>query len=316
LDYFTAQTAFVEAAEGNNFSRAAERLGIKASTVSRYVKDLEQDLGIALFNRSTRTLHLTEGGRTFLLHARRVLDELEQAKAATSALNQEPRGLLKLNLPPAFARHHILPLLNTFVARYPQIKLELVLDNAQVNLIHTGVDLAIRIGALADSTLKTRKICAGNYLLVASPGFCAAHPAPSTPAELARLPAVLSQHDFAFASSDEVVPLVPHDCIRINDLDAQLIAARQGLGFALLPDWLVATSIEAGALQVWLPEWNILGAEQAFSVWFVYPPKKIVSSKVRCFIDFIVEQLGETPDWKRQGCPCPSGPPADLKGGC
>ncbi|MEZ0548629.1 LysR family transcriptional regulator, partial [Pseudomonas sp. Env-37] len=152
MDYFTALTAFIEAAEGNNFSRAAERLGIKASTVSRYVKDLEQDLGIALFNRSTRTLHLTEGGQTFLIHARRVLDELENAKAATSALNQHPRGVLKLNLPPAFARHHILPALNDFLARYPQISVELVLDNNKVNLIHAGVDLAIRIGELADST--------------------------------------------------------------------------------------------------------------------------------------------------------------------
>ncbi|KQM50639.1 LysR family transcriptional regulator [Pseudomonas sp. Leaf15] len=298
MDYFAALTAFVEAAEGNNFSRAAERLGIKASTVSRYVKDLEQDLGIALFNRSTRTLHLTEGGQTFLLHARRVLDELEQAKAATSALNQQPRGVLKLNLPPAFARHHILPVLNLFLARYPQIKLELVLDNAQVNLIHSGVDLAIRIGALPDSTLKARKICAGKYLLVASPGFCAQHAAPATPADLAGLPAILSTHDVAFEAGGEVLPLVYGDCIRINDLDAQLLAARQGLGFALLPDWLVSKSVEAGELQVWLPHWNILGAEQAFAVWFVYPPKRIVSSKVRCFIDFVVEQLGETPYWK------------------
>ncbi|MBD8093318.1 LysR family transcriptional regulator [Pseudomonas fluorescens] len=298
MDYFAALTAFVEAAEGNNFSRAAERLGIKASTVSRYVKDLEQDLGIALFNRSTRTLHLTEGGQTFLLHARRVLDELEQAKAATSALNQQPRGVLKLNLPPAFARHHILPVLNVFLARYPQIKLELVLDNAQVNLIHSGVDLAIRIGALPDSTLKARKICAGKYLLVASPAFSAQHAAPATPADLAGLPAILGTHDVAFEAGGEVVPLVYGDCIRINDLDAQLLAARQGLGFALLPDWLVSKSIQAGELQVWLPHWHILGAEQAFAVWFVYPPKRIVSSKVRCFIDFIVEQLGETPYWK------------------
>ncbi|MCF5230748.1 MULTISPECIES: LysR family transcriptional regulator [unclassified Pseudomonas] len=298
MDYFAALTAFVEAAEGNNFSRAAERLGIKASTVSRYVKDLEQDLGIALFNRSTRTLHLTEGGQTFLLHARRVLDELEQAKAATSALNQQPRGVLKLNLPPAFARHHILPVLNVFLVRYPQIKLELVLDNAQVNLIHSGVDLAIRIGALPDSTLKARKICAGKYLLVASPGFCEQYAAPATPADLAGLPAILSAHDVAFEAGVEVLPLVYGDCIRINDLDAQLLAARQGLGFALLPDWLVSKSVEAGELQVWLPHWSILGAEQAFAVWFVYPPKRIVSSKVRCFIDFVVEQLGETPYWK------------------
>lgn len=87
------------------------------------------------------------------------------------------------------------------------------------------------------------------------------------------------------------------DCIRINDLDAQLIAARQGLGFALLPDWLVARSLKAGELVMWLPQWRVQSVEQAFAVWFVYPPKRIVSSKVRCFIDFIVERLGETPDW-------------------
>ena len=99
MDYFAALSAFVEAAQANNFSRAAEKLSIKASTVSRYIKDLEQDLGIALFNRSTRTLRLTEGGETFLHHALRVLDALDHAKQATSSLNQHPRGLLKLNLP-------------------------------------------------------------------------------------------------------------------------------------------------------------------------------------------------------------------------
>ncbi|WP_439865479.1 LysR family transcriptional regulator [Pseudomonas antarctica] len=301
MDYFAALTAFVEAAEGNNFSRAADRLGIKASTVSRYVKDLEQDLGIALFNRSTRTLHLTEGGQTFLVHARRVLDELEHAKAATSALNQHPRGVLKLNLPPAFARHHILPALNDFLVRYPQISVELVLDNTQVNLIHAGVDLAIRIGALADSTLKARKLSDGEYRVVVSPAFCSLHPPPVTPADLAGVPAVLgtgAAGDITFVCGAQVSPLVHASCIRINDLDAQLIAARQGLGFALLPDWLVARSIQAGDLVAWLPAWSIRSVEREFAVWFVYPPKRIVSSKVRCFIDFIVERLGETPDWK------------------
>ncbi|KRP71773.1 LysR family transcriptional regulator [Pseudomonas paralactis] len=300
MDYFSALTAFVEAAEGNNFSRAAERLGIKASTVSRYVKDLEQDLGIALFNRSTRTLHLTEGGQTFLMHARRVLDELEHAKAATSALNEQPRGVLKLNLPPAFARHHILAALKDFGARYPQISLELVLDNAQVNLIHAGVDLAIRIGALADSTLKARKLCDGHYRVVVSPAFAGQHGAPTTPTDLTGVPAVLGTSPagaISFVCGDQVAPLLHNGGIRINDLDAQLIAARQGLGFALLPDWLVAQSIQAGELLVWLPQWRIRDVERDFAVWFVYPPKRIVSSKVRCFIDFIVERLGQTPEW-------------------
>lgn len=300
MDYLAALNAFVEAADTNNFSRAAQRLGIKASTVSRYVKDLEQDLGIALFNRSTRTLHLTEGGQTFLKHARRVLDELAQAKAATSALNQHPRGVLKLNLPPAFARHHVLPLLGDFLARYPQISVELVLDSAQVNLIHSGVDLAIRVGTLTDSTLKARKLGDCQYRLVVSAAFSKRYPPPSSPEDLAGIPAVMSTSapdNIAFVHTHCVSSLVHGNCIRINDLDGQLIAAHQGLGFALLPDWLVARGLDAGELVAWLPQWRIQTTAQEFAVWFVYPPKRIVSSKVRCFIDFMVERLGETPSW-------------------
>lgn len=295
-----ALTAFVEAAESNNFSRAAERLGIKASTVSRYVKDLEHDLGIALFNRSTRTLHLTEGGETFLVHSRRVLHELEQARAATSALNQHPRGVLKLNLPPAFARHHVLPALNAFLGRFPDVKVELTLDDSHVNLIHSGTDLAIRIGALVDSTLKARKIADEHFLLVVSPAFAAGHLQPSAPTELERIAAIapITSPGFTFVSAQGESQPTWGECIRINDLDAQLIAVRQGLGFAVLPDWLVAKSIEAGEMLVWLPQWSIQPAERTSAVWFVYPPKRIVSSKVRCFIDFIVERVGTTPYWK------------------
>ncbi|MHC6226850.1 LysR family transcriptional regulator [Pseudomonas sp. X10] len=302
MDYFAALTAFVEAAQDNNFSRAAERLGIKASTVSRYVKSLEQELGIALFNRSTRMLHLTEGGETFLLHAHRVLEALENAKAATSALNQHPRGVLKLNIPPAFARHHILPALNTFLGRFPEVRVELVLDDSQANLIHSGIDLAIRIGALADSTLMARKIAEEKLLLVVSPAFAAAHAQPASPADLEHLPSgssIDSWAELVFVSPTQgsFQPILA-DCIRINDLDAQLIAARQGLGVAILPDWLVAKSIEANELLVWLPEWDIRSVERKSAVWFVYPPKRIVSSKVRCFIDFMVERIGTTPYWQ------------------
>lgn len=301
LDYFVALTVFIEAAQGNNFSRAAERLGIKASTVSRYVKDLEQDLGIALFNRSTRRLHLTEGGETFLVHARRVLEELEHAKAATSALNQHPRGVLKLNLPPAFARHHILPALKDFLVRFPDIRVELVLDDVQVNLIHAGVDLAIRVGSLVDSNLKARKIADEKLLLVVSRCLASEWEQLRAPAELENYPAIASTDlslQPTFSAGGETVQPVWKECVRINDLDAQLIAVKQGLGFALLPDWLVAQSIKEGDLAVLLPEWGVQQTERQSAVWFVYPPKRIVSSKVRCFIDFIVERIGADPYWK------------------
>jgi DNA-binding transcriptional LysR family regulator len=301
LDYFTALTAFVEAARENNFSRAAERLGIKASTVSRYVKDLEQDLGIALFNRSTRTLHLTEGGETFLLHARRVLDELALAKAATSALNQHPRGLLKLNLPPAFARHHVLTMLPSFLGRFPEIKLEVVLDDSQVNLIHSGTDLAIRIGTLADSSLRARKIADESHCLVVSPGYAQLHAEPLAPGGLAQLPAILGTDvslPVTFTGPAGSVSLTRSDGLRISDLDGQFIAAQAGLGFAVLPDWLVAGSLETGTLVRWMASWKVCPSQQPSAIWFVYPPKRIVSSKVRCFIDFIVEGVGEPVYWR------------------
>ncbi|WP_223508298.1 MULTISPECIES: LysR family transcriptional regulator [unclassified Pseudomonas] len=302
MDYFAALTAFVEAADKNNFSRAADRLGIKASTVSRYIKELEQDLGIALFNRSTRTLHLTEGGETFLLHARKVLNELEEAKAATSALNQEPRGVLKLNVPPAFCRHHVLPFLRDFFIAHPQIKVEITLEESQVNLIKSGVDLAIRIGVLADSTLKARKLAEEQLVICVSPVFAAQNKEPDSPMGLMEGAAILHSHhsdEVVLIRSAERVEISLNGNMRTNDLDAQLIAAEQGLGVALLPDWLVAQSLREGRLVRWLPQWEPQFSQVPSSLWFVYPPKRIVSSKVRCFIDFMIRHIGEPPYWQR-----------------
>ncbi|MES2871218.1 MAG: LysR substrate-binding domain-containing protein [Pseudomonadota bacterium] len=299
MDYFAALTAFVEAAEANNFSRAAEKLSIKASTVSRYIKDLEQDLGIALFNRSTRTLRLTEGGETFFQHAVQVLDQLDQAKQATSSLNQHPRGLLKLSLPPAFARHHVLPLLAEFTARYPEIRLELSLDEQHVNLISAGVDLALRIGVLPDSTLKARKLASERTWVCVSPAYAHHHPEPADPQALG--PVLLNGNlpgEVFFIPQEggehAVQRVAVNGPLRINDLDAQLLALQQGLGVALLPDWLVAEKLKRGEVVQWLPDWHVQATPVAASLWLVYPPKRTVSSKVRCFIDFMVEHLGSS----------------------
>jgi len=293
VDYFAALTAFVEAADGNNFSRAAERLNIKASTVSRYIKELEHDLGIALFNRSTRTLHLTEGGQTFLHHARRVLAELDQARAATSALNQQPRGLLKVSVPPAFSRHHVLPWLGDFLQRYPDIRVELVLDEARVNLIDAGMDLAIRIGTLPDSGLKARRIADQQWVLCAAKGL--ANP-PEGPEALADCPAILGSSDeVVLRKGDQHATVTLQGALRLNDLDARRLAVEQGLGVALLPLWLAADGLRSGTLQRWLPDWQVADTEAA--LWFVYPPKRIVSSKVRSFIDFMLERIGTPPYW-------------------
>lgn len=158
MDYFAAMSAFVRTVELGSFSKAAEALDVKVSTVSRHVSGLEEDLRAALFNRSTRRLHLTEAGKTFHAHALQVLAELEQARSATMSLNARPQGVLRINVPSAFGRRHIVPHLKDFVREYPDIKLDVTLTDLQVDLIETGTDVAVRIGALADSGLIATKL--------------------------------------------------------------------------------------------------------------------------------------------------------------
>lgn len=300
MDYFAVLTAFVEAARLNNFSRAADRLGMKASTVSRYVKDLEADLGIALFNRSTRSLNLTEGGQTFLLHAVKVLQALEEARFAAASLNHQPRGVLQLNAPPAFTRHHIVPALEDFRGLCPEVQVQISCDERQVNLIDAGVDLAVRIGSLADSTLKARKIAEVQWVLCASPEHVQRMGNVDHPEQL-------QGHRFIAGKADPL-PLLwtgPQASISehylpgvvINDIEARLIAAICGAGIALLPTWLVGPALRAGSVVRVLGDWQCAPASEPAALWFVYPPKRIVSSKVRSFIDFMVARIGAPPYW-------------------
>ncbi len=185
MDYFSAIRAFLHAAESGSFSKAADRIAVKTSTVSRYVSELERDLGIALFNRSTRGLVLTEGGRVFREHAQAVLAALDEAREATSSLNASPRGLLRVTMPRAFGLRHVIPHLHEFTARYPGIDIDAVLSDETVNLIDNGIDLAIRIGVLPDSQLIARRLAMHRRIACASPTYLEQHGAPDSPAALA-----------------------------------------------------------------------------------------------------------------------------------
>lgn len=300
MDYIAALTAFVEAAELGSFTRAAERLGIKASTISRYVSDLEADLGIALFNRSTRALKLTEGGLTLRVHASKVLGELALARSATSSLNDEPRGLLKLNVPPAFARHHVIPALAEFRSRFPDIDVELDCDEQHVKLIEAGADLAIRIGCLKNSTLKARKIAEEQWVLCAGPSVVSRFAGLMHPEELVGTDFIAAKSviEPMWRMGDEQLCKRRNVQLKISDLEAQMIAVERGLGVALLPAWLVGRAIKEGRVSRLLEGWECLPGEGAESLWFVYPPKRIVSSKVRSFIDFMVGRIGAPPYWR------------------
>jgi len=308
MDYLSAMRAFVRAVDLGSFSKAAEEMDVKVSTVSRYVSQMEADLGAALLNRSTRALHLTEVGSAFYDRAVTILNDVEDAKLATAALNKRPQGLLRVAMPGAFGRLHIVPHLSEFCALYPDIRLDISLDEATVDLIEHGIDVAIRIGALSDSTLVARRLASHSRLLVASPDYLGRRGVPQQPEDLAGhecLAFAIQQRDDVWyhrtghSSAGEAVPIRINSHFRANDSEALLRAALDGLGIGLLPAWVLTEDLRSGRLTQLIPQrcWSISpGPEPAIHA--VYPPKKTVSPKVRAFVNFIAKQFGSPPYWE------------------
>lgn len=302
MDEITQLRYFARAAELGSFSRAATEATVKPSSVSRAVTELEARLGAALFNRSTRRLHLTEVGTSFLSRARRILDDLDNAYGEASAFNARPQGVLRLNVPAAFGRLHILPFLPLFHARYPDVRLDMTLTDDVVDIIQTGTDLAIRTGLLPDSRLMARKLAQHHRVLCASPDFIATHGPIKTPDDLARCPAA----SFSLQPNDRWILLdaagaredvVCKGYFRANDSEALMAAAIAGFGVALLPTWLVGEPMRSGRLVRVLPDHQAMFALGERFVWAVYPPKKVVAPKVRVFIDDFAHHIGTPAYW-------------------
>jgi DNA-binding transcriptional LysR family regulator len=306
MDYLAAMRAFVRSVDLRSFSKVAVESGTKVSTISRYVSGLETDLGVALLNRSTRGLHPTEAGETFYQHAARLLADLEDARTATTSLNARPQGLLRVNIPSAFGRRHVMPHMKDFLGAYPEIRLDATLTDATVDLIESGADVAVRIGALIDSTLIARRLAPHRRLLVASRAYLDAHPMPRTPGDLgsheclrfALQPTGSWYHRPVAQSKADLSEMAVDGHLRANDSEALRDAALSGLGIGLLPTWLIGDDIREGRLTSLLPAWEwfiATGAERA--IWAVYPPKKVVSPKVRCFVEFLADRFGRPPYW-------------------
>ncbi|MGE5157213.1 MAG: LysR family transcriptional regulator [Gemmatimonas sp.] len=312
MDYLEAMTAFVRAVELGSFSKAAAEAGSKVSTVSRHVSGLEADLGAALLNRSTRRLNLTEAGRLFYERASQILAEVDDARNATRSLNARPQGLLRINIPSAFGRRHIMPHMKDFLDQYPDIRLDATLTDATVDLIETATDVAIRIGALVDSSLIAKKLVPLRRILVASPDYFDRTTPPIAPADLcghqclalALQPTESWYYRAAHEPSAPPAEVAVRGRLRTNDAEALREAVLAGLGIALLPTWLVSADLRIGSVVRLLEdyEWLIApGAERA--IWGVYPPKKVVSPKVRTFLAFLEQRFGDPPYWEAMSPP-------------
>ncbi len=285
MDYFAALRAFLYAADLGSFNKAADQLQVKTSTVSRHIAELERDLGIALFNRSTRGLALTEGGHVFREQGAAAIRMLDEACVATSSLNASPQGLLRVTMPTAFGRRHVVAHIPEFMRRYPHIDVDVVITDEIVNFVATGVDVAIRVGVLPDSQLMARRLANHTSVVCASPDHVRLHGVPSSPAELSTHPAIR----FAIAGDDswflarqsgadgqeEAVEVKLRGRLRANNIEAILDLAIAGSGAALLPLWAIGEPLRTGLLVRLLPDWQGQATSSPPAIWGVYPRKDL-----------------------------------------
>lgn len=254
---------FLAVAETGSFTRAADRLGMTKAVVSAQVARLEDELGVSLFMRTTRSVTLTEDGELLLGHARQILAEAENAQEALQSKWETPSGVLRITAPLDYGQSFLIPVLTQFRARFPACKVALDLSDSIVDLHSGNWDLSIRLGWLSDSSLKSRRVGSFTQHLVASAALVAQHPAPSCPKDLAGWPFVknsalrepLSQ-DFSRGQGAQE-RIRPDVVASMTTTPAVLEAVLAGLGAAILPDFLVAARLARGELVKLLPDWHL-----------------------------------------------------------
>ena len=291
--------SFIEVVESGGFNRAAKRLGLSKSIVSRRIARLESELGARLLSRTTRGISPTEAGLEFKARGERILADLEEARDAVAQKGGGVVGRLRLSAPLTFGVRHVAPVLTDLACRYPKLELDVSYSDRIADLIGDRLDAAVRIGTLRDSSLIARRIAPVRGSLVASPDYIARHGQPERPDDLTRHECLIytGQADpvWQFASGKRVVSVRPSGRLRSDNGEALLQWAVAGLGIAHLPSFLVADAVESGSLVPLLQS----HAAPEFGIFVVRPPGLHVPAKVRVLIDALVARFGGEPDWDR-----------------
>ncbi len=302
---------FVEVVDSGGFNRAARRLGLSKSIVSRRISRIEADLGTRLISRTTRGIGPTEAGLEFKLRCERILAELDEAREAVAHQAGEAVGRLRLSVPLSFGVRHVAPVLAELVRRHPRLELDVSFSDRLVDLVGERYDAAIRIGTLRDSSLVARRIAGVRAVIVASPGYIARHGRPETPADLLVHECLLytgrSAAEWQFRAGKRSISIRPNGRLRTDTGEAMVQWAVAGLGIAEAPSFLVSDAIEGGALVPLLQDY----ATPGFGIHVVRPPGTHVPGKVRVAIDLLAERFGGVPSWDR----CLARGPADDRAG-
>ena len=291
---------FLTVARLGSFSEAGRQLGVSPSAVSRKVSQLEDSLGVRLFTRTTRSLTLTSAGELWAERSARILAELDEAREAVRDFDATPRGVLRVTAPIAFGRVHAAPAVISFLEQHPDVSIEYGLTDRQVDLVEEGVDVAIRIGRLPDSSMVARRLAPMRRRIYGSPGYLERRGHPRSPVDL-------DQHDcltfrlneagsiwrpgadvWRLEGPDGVFERPVKGPLKASSAEVLVRAATADLGLILVLDWLVDQQVAAGSLVSVLDDYKVGGLAGDSAIYAVYPSGRYVSAKMRAFVDHMV----------------------------
>lgn len=302
IDNLAPIVAFVRIAETRSFTSAANQLGISGPAVSKAIARLERHLGAKLFNRTTRSVALTDDGQVFLERCRRILDDVQEAEELLTSRRLTPRGRLRVQMPLGFGRNVVLPMLPSFLSKYPDLVVDVDLSDRIVDFAEEGLDVAVRIGEIADSRVIARKIYDIRFVTCASPAYLTKHGTPRKPEDLTKhqclpywMPQIGRHREWPFAHRGVHFSVAVSGKLNVNNSEALIDAAINGAGIVSVATFLAAEAVKAGKLKVVMRNFVTLGPP----VSVVYLPSRHLSARVRAFLEFLQALVPQEPEWDR-----------------
>jgi DNA-binding transcriptional LysR family regulator len=287
MDRLDAMQAFVAVADSQGFAPAARKLGLSPSGVTRLIAALEQRLGARLLQRTTRSVTLTDVGTRYLERVRRILGDVEEAESSAEGERTRPSGRLVVSAPIGFGRLHVSPVMSKYLARHAEVSAELRLSDRMINLVEDGVDLAVRIGHLPDSTLVARHVGEMRRMVVASNAYLKRRGEPKTPQAIASHDTIQFgvAPDWRFVEEGREIRVASTPRLATNSFDAAIQYAEQGGGLTRVMAYQAAEALKRGRLKIVLAKFE----QPALPIHIVYPTSRLLSAKVRAFIDLVTE---------------------------
>ena len=292
MDRLVAMEAFVLVVDTGSFSAAARRLKVGQPAVSKLVAQLEERLGVKLLVRTTRGLTATEAGLNYYERAQRAFEEADEAESAARGAGSGLTGRLRICGAVTFARIHLMPRLPEFLARHPELEMEVVLDDRNIDLVQEGIDVALRMGQLSDSSLTARRIASGRHVVLGTPAYFERTGRPAAPGDLAAHQAVIYDQkaggrDWTFQRDDAEIAVTLKGRLRVSAAEGVRAVVLANAGIAVASEWMFSPEIADRTVQMVLQDWEL----PRIDLWAVFPAGRTATTKARTFTQFVQEVM-------------------------